>query len=287
MVDDNPQTKHDPQNPAVRYGNNLITVPGKTPKPWEISAVPHGTLTWHTYRTKIVLGLPENRSSYLVYTPPGYDFRKTVRYPVLYLLHCWGDRPDSWNKFDQASIIFDNLIAAKRMKPMIVVMPLGYGDMQFSKKYLWDQPAAVLHNLNLFSEAFLKEVMPDVERQYSISANRKDRAIIGASMGGLESLTIGLNHTNKFAWIGGISSAVDNLDFIEHFSSFHAATADLSLLWIACGTGDDLITSNQRLISWISRQQIPVTTANGPGLHSYIFWRESLIQFAVLLFQGK
>ncbi|MCU1222273.1 MAG: hypothetical protein JWQ42_366 [Edaphobacter sp.] len=287
-VDGQPKTHHDPQNPAVRYANNLITVSGNPPQPWEVGGVSHGNITRHTYTTKIVLGLPENQSEYVVYTPPGYKAKAAKPYPVLYLLHCWGDRPDSWNRFGQANIIFDNLIAQGRAKPMVVVMPLGYGDMKFAADYaVWDDPATVDHNLRLFSQALLTEVLPQVEHLYNVSKNRSDRAIIGASMGGLESLAIGLNHTSQFAWIGGVSSALDGLNYTSQLATFDPKTADLSLIWITCGAGDDLIGGNRKLTGWLRSKGLSVTTEERPGLHSYIVWRESLVRFASLIFQSR
>ena len=131
------------------------------------------------------------------------------RLPVLFLLHGWSGRAESWTTTGQADLIFDNLIAQHRMQPMIVVMPLGYGDMAFvhNGHKVWDDPAKVQHNLDLFSDALLNEVMPQVEAGYFVSHKREDRAIAGLSMGGLEALTIGLTHPDRFAWVAGMSSA--------------------------------------------------------------------------------
>jgi enterochelin esterase-like enzyme len=279
------KTHHDPLNSATRYANNLVVVPGDTPQPWDPTDVPHGEITPHTYTTRVVLGLPQNQSEFIVYTPPGYN-PKAKPYPVLYLLHVWGDRPDSWNRFAQANIIFDNLIAQGKAKPMIVVMPLGYGDMKFAEDYnVWSDTTAIDQNLTLFTQSLLTEVMPQVQALYNVSQNRNERAIIGASMGGLESLTIGLNHTAQFAWVGGISSAVQSLDYVQQLKSFDPAIANLRLLWIACGTGDELIEPNRHLAAWIKSKGTPITIEEPTGLHSYIVWRESLIHFASLLFK--
>ncbi len=218
---------------------------------------------------------------------PGYNPKAPKPYPVLYLLHVWGDRPDSWSRFAQANTILDNLIAQGKAKPMVVVMPHGYGDMKFTEDYnVWSDPAAIDHNLTLFSQALLTEVMPQVEGLYNVSRDRNDHAIIGASMGGLESLAIGLNHTGQFAWIGGISSAVQSLDYTQQLKSFNPATANLRLLWIACGNGDELIEPNRKLAAWLKSKGTPVTVEEPSGLHSYIVWREALIHFASLLFKS-
>jgi enterochelin esterase-like enzyme len=287
-VDGRPTTRRDPQNPNARYANSLLSVPGNPPQLWEVMNVQHGTVTRHSYTTRFVVGLDQNRSDFVVYTPPSYDPHAKNAYPVLYLLHCWGDRPDSWDKFAQANIIFDNLIALGKIKPVVVVMPLGYGDMKFAFDYsLWEHPDAVDRNVSLFSQALLTEVMPQVEHLYRVSTKRTDRAIIGASMGGLESLSIGLNNTSQFAWIGGISSALDSLNYAKNLPAFNPKTADLGILWIACGTGDDFIGSNRRLAAWLRENKVPVITHETSGMHTYIYWRESLIQFASMIFKTK
>jgi enterochelin esterase family protein len=234
--------------------------------------------------TKIVTGLPGNKSSFVVYTPPGYN-PKAKPYPVLYLLHCWGDRPDSWNHFGQANLIFDNLIAQGKVRPMIVVMPLGYGEMSFAKDYLWEDKTAVERNLRLFERALLEEVMPQVERSYNIRRDAGGRAILGASMGGLESLVVGLNHGDLFSWVGGESSALENLDFDATLGSLRADDRNRRLLWMVCGKDDELVASNQQFVRWLREKGAAATLETPEGTHSYIVWREGLVRFASLIFK--
>ena len=173
-----------------------------------------------------------------------------------------------------------------KMKPMVVVMPLGYGDLSFIRTHgVWDDPAAIDHNVDLFAKALLTEVLPRVESEYRVSKDRNDRAITGLSMGGLESLQIGLTHTGQFAWIGGFSSAVHNLDYEKALSSLDPKSANLHLLWIACGTEDALIKPNRRLVDFLKTKDMPVTQIETPGLHTWMVWRDNLIHFAPLLFQ--
>jgi len=282
----------DPLNPHTTLNlvsiSNQITVPGDTPQPWEDTNVPHGTLHHHIYTTSTVLGLPENQSAYFVYTPPGYDEKSKKPYSVLYLLHGWSDSDSGWSAVGRANLILDNLLAAGKIKPMIVVMPLGYGDIAFVRNHgVWDDPAVIDHNTDLFSKALLTEVIPRVESEYHVSKDRNDRAITGLSMGGLESVQIGLTHPDKFAWIGGFSSAVQNLNFEEKLASLDPKTANLRLLWIACGTEDSLIEPNRSLISFLKTKEMPVTPIETPGLHTWLVWRDNLIHFAPLLFQQK
>lgn len=282
----------DPNNPRTTINlvaiSNLITVPGATPQPWEDMNVPHGILHRHIYTTSTVLGLPDNQSGYLVYTPPGYDEKAKQPYPVLYLLHGWSDSESGWSVVGRANLILDNLLAAGKIKPMVVVMPLGYGDLAFLRTHdVWEDPAAIDHNTDLFTQALLTEVLPRVESEYRVSKDRNDRAIAGLSMGGLESLEVGLTHTGQFAWIGGFSSAVHNLEYTKVLASLDPGTANLRLLWIACGTEDNLIRPNRKLVDFLKAKNMPVTQIETPGLHTWLVWRDNLVHFVPLLFQQK
>jgi enterochelin esterase family protein len=281
--EDGRPTVRDPENPAKRYGNSLLEIPGTPSRLWERTGVAHGTVTHHTYATKTVVGLPENRSEFAVYTPPGYD-PKEGPYPVLYLLHVWGDDPGSWVEFGQADTILDNLIAQGKARPMVVVMPLGYGEMSFAKDYLWDDRAAIARNLNLFSKALLTEVMPQVEAMYNVRRDAAGRAILGASMGGLESLAIGLTHPEIFAWVGGESSALQHQEFGELLVSFRPKDPSRRLVWMVCGKDDELAGDNRRFAEWMRGKGQDLTFEEPEGTHSYIVWREGLIQFAQMIF---
>ena len=139
---------------------------------------------------------------FFVYTPAGYDARRAQAYPVLYLLHGLGDDAERWlTGGGGAANILDNLIAQNKAVPMIVVSPLGYGTSQ--------GPAGGRGPENLigYAKILLEEVMPMVDKAYNVSKNREQHAIAGLSMGGAETLYVGLNHLDKFAWIGAFSSA--------------------------------------------------------------------------------
>jgi enterochelin esterase-like enzyme len=285
-------TRLDPGNPHMTVNlinvSNMLFVPGDSPQPWEPTDVPHGTLDHYIYTSATVLGLPAHQSAYVVYTPPGYDAKAEKPYPVLYLLHGWSDSELGWTAVGRANLILDNLLAEGKIKPMVVVMPLGYGDISFIRGHnVWDDPATIDHNTNLFGQALLTEVLPRVEAEYRVSKDRNDRAIAGLSMGGLESLEVGLTHTGQFAWIGGFSSAVHNLDYTTQLAALDPKAVNLRLLWIACGTEDHLIEPNRKFIAFLKTKDMPVTQIETPGLHSWLVWRDNLIHFAPLLFQGK
>jgi enterochelin esterase-like enzyme len=282
----------DPANPDTTINlvdiANELTVPGDTPQLWEVTNVPHGVLHHYNYTTNTVLGLPQNQSRYYVYTPPGYDAKAPQPYPVLYLLHGWSDSDSGWTAVGRVDLILDNLLAQGKIKPMVVVMPLGYGDMSFIHQFhVWEDPAAIDRNTDLFAKALLTEVLPRVEAEYHVSKDRNDRAIAGLSMGGLESLETGLSHTDKFAWVGGFSSAVHNLNYEGQLASLNPKTADLRLLWVACGTEDSLIEPNRRFVEFLKSKNMQVKQIETPGYHTWMVWRDNLSQFAPLLFQPK
>jgi enterochelin esterase-like enzyme len=286
-VDGRPQL--DALNPEIKpsytSAANTFLIPGATPEPWESTAIPHGELHHHFFTSKVVQGLSANQDDYYVYTPPAYNPKSKDKYPVLYLLHGWSDTAAGWS-FGSANLILDTLIAQGKAKPMIVVMPLGYGDMSFVRSgfSVWQDGTAIDSNLRLFQQSFLTEIIPQVEATYSVAPGRENRAIAGLSMGGLESLSIGLNNTSLFAWIGGFSAAVHKL---QPASLAIPKQPNLRLLWIACGTSDSLIEPNRRLIAALTAQGLPVTPIETPGLHTWLVWRDNLVHFAPLLFQQQ
>lgn len=284
------QEQGDPHNAEVTPNliavGNMVAVPGATPQLWEARDVPHGLVHHHFYTSKVVSGLADGQSDYYVYTPPGYDPKKGRRYPVLYLLHGWSDKANGWIAVGKANFIFDNLLAEGKVKPMVVVMPLAYGDMKFvlNGHGGGDDNAAISRNVDLFSQALLSEVLPQVESEYRVSKKRDDRAIAGLSMGGLESLTVGLTHPELFAWVGGFSSAVGHGDE-QRLAGVNGKSANLRLLWIACGTEEQLLAPNRKFIAWLKTKDVAATAVETPGRHTWMVWRDDLARFAPLIFQ--
>ncbi len=280
----------DAHNVTIKAGvltaGNGFLVPGATPEPWEETAVPHGEVHQHRFTTTVVKGLELDQDQYFVYTPPGYDARAAVKYPVLYLLHGWSDTAGGWTAIGKANEIFDNLIAAGKAKPMIVVMPLGYGEMSFVLDGwgVWQDAAKIDRNTALFQQSLLTEVMPRVEKEYNVATGRENTAIAGLSMGGLEALTVGLNHTALFAYVGGFSAA-DHMLKPEALAGLDPKTADLKVLWIACGTEDGLIEPNRKVSAFLKGEGLPVTEVETPGMHTWMVWRGNLVEFAPLLFR--
>ena len=276
----------DPRNTHVV--NNLlnlasdVTIPATPPEPWELQEVPHGVVERHFYTSQVVLGLPNNQSDYYVYTPPGYNPKSHQSYPVLYLLHGYSDAADAWTSVGKANFILDSLIASGKAKPMIVVMPLGYGTMAVLNP--GRNSTIREQSYELYQKALLTEVMPQIEANYHVSKKGEDRAIAGLSMGGHESLFIGLSHPELFAWIGTFSAGL-NSEALSELPTLTPQKANLRLLWMACGVDDALLKPNQAAIAKLKGEGLPLTAIETPGHHQWPVWRDNLIHFAPLLFQ--
>jgi enterochelin esterase-like enzyme len=268
--------------PNLLNPKSLLHVPGDRSLPWETADVPHGTVHHHVYASKIG---GDNRDLF-VYTPPGYDGSSATRYPVLYLLHGFSDDASAWTAVGFANIILDNLIARGAARPMIVAMPLGYGAPEIVRMAPRTE-AAGNKNVERFADMMLSEIIPQVERSYKAATDRGSRAIAGLSMGGNESLFIGLNHPDRFAAVGGFSSGLRD-GFEERFPHLTSgANAQLRTLWIACGTSDGLYDINRKFRDWLTTKQVRFTAVDTPGAHTWMVWRRNLAAFAPLLFQDR
>ena len=277
-------------NPLLKYNllnsDSELHVPGPAKLPWEINDVPRGLLHRHFYKSKVA----GDERDFIVYTPPGYDSAARKRYPVLYLLHGYSDDTTAWSTIGRANVILDNLIARKQAKPMIVVMPLGYGTMEVVKGG-WGRvrdPGLWQTNQDKFRETLLTEVIPQVEKSYRVAADARSRAIAGLSMGGSESLNVGLNALDRFAWIGAFSSGGLNTNYVVQFPALdEKANRQLRLLWMGCGQQDGLLAGNQKFSAWLKLKGIRHTWVETPGQHSFRVWRRYLAEFVPLLFQDQ
>ena len=263
----------------------MFEVPGEAPAPYDMQNVVHGTVHENWYKSE-TLNVWRRID---VYTPPGYETGKGV-YPVLYLLHGSGDTENGWVKIGRANFIFDNLIAAGKAKPMIVVMPLGYGEPKVLEPHsgVFHDPDITQRNFDKFREALLIEVIPQVESAYLVKKDRDSRAIAGLSMGGSESLLTGLNSVDKFSWIGAFSSGGLTSDFDQEFPALNSASIQrFRLIWIACGTEDDLIKLNRDVRAWLAAKSkaVALREIETPGAHTWMVWRRNLTDFAPLLFR--
>jgi enterochelin esterase family protein len=246
---------------------------------WEFQDVPHGTVRLHDYQSTSLGRLRHLR----VCTPPGYE-RARGRYPVLYLFHGSGDNEATWTALGRAHLILDNLIAQKKATPMIIVMTDGHA---FSPQFTGMPTTNMIsRNVSDFERDLLEDVMPWVGANYRVRKEAAGRAIAGLSMGGGQSLTIGLNHAELFAWVGGFSSFVRNPEtaVAKALGDPETTNKKLKLVWIACGKDDRLIDNARQLDELLMKKNIRHEFLETEGNHSWPVWRRYLAQFAPLLF---
>ena len=317
---------NDPANRQVQTSFNsfqsMFVVPG--PQPWlPASGVPRGAIARHTFRSIVA----NDSRDFFVYTPPGYELRRSRPYPVLYLLHGLGDDAERWMNGGAANVILDNLIAQSKAVPMVVVTTLGYG--------VSNGPAGAMapESLTGYTRSLLTEVMPAVEKAYNVSRNREERAIAGLSMGGAETIYTALNNLDKFAWIASFSGAfvmfpgasagapaptvaaaapstagsaaapqpgaggrgrggsrtIDPGVFDKNFPALDSkANSQIRMLWITCGTADSLIGVNRQFKDWLRSRKVQFTEEEAADVgHVWPYWRRNLAEFAQKAFQPK
>jgi enterochelin esterase-like enzyme len=224
-----------------------------------------------------------------VYTPPGYS--KDKKYPVLYLLHgIGGNEREEWAKGGVPHVILDNLIADKKVEPMIVVLPNGNattnrpapsapgegGRRGFGDLTGWGKP---------FEDDLIKDIIPFIEANYSVKADRESRALAGLSMGGGQSLNIGLANLDTFAWIGGFSSAPNTKPAAELLPDPEKATKQLKLLYLSCGNKDGLIRISQGVHAYLKEKNVPHIWHVDDHAHDFQHWKKGLYNFSQLIFK--
>jgi len=218
----------------------------------------------------------------LIYTPPGFSPGK--KYPVLYLLHGIGGDEKEWLNGGKPQIILDNLYADRKIEPMIVVMPNGRAmkdDRATGNIMAPDKVAAFA----TFEKDLLNDLIPFIEKKYPVLSDREHRAIAGLSMGGGQALNFGLGNLDKFAWVGGFSSAPNTKMPEELVPDPEAAKKKLKVLWISCGASDRLITFSKRTHDYLEEKGVPHIYYIEPGVHDFKVWKNGLYMFSQLLFK--
>ncbi|MGA2618224.1 MAG: alpha/beta hydrolase-fold protein [Thermoguttaceae bacterium] len=275
----------DPASPNV-FGNRqgsrgYVEVPGPPghPRSDEWRDVPHGTVTIHWYTSKV----SGARRRVHVYAPPGYPQDTSKRYPVLYLLHGSGDNDSHWMLLGRAGVIADNLLADGRAVPMLIVMPDGHVADRSRER----EAGSRSRGRELFEKDLLQSVLPLVETNYRAAADAQHRAIVGLSMGGGQSIGVGLGHLDQFAWVGAFSAAVSGDDSVlaPLRGDPAAANQKLKLLWIGVGKDDFLLARNREFVKALDELKIRHTYQETEGSHAWGVWRGYLARFLPLLFR--
>jgi len=242
--------------------------------------VPHGQIRIHTYYSAV---FDRWRQCY-VYTPPGYDTDLKEKYPVLYILHGGGEDERGWATQGKTNLILDNLIAEGKAKPMLVVMPDGnVGMFGFGE-----------NTLKMFEAELKRSVIPYVEKTYRAESEAKNRALAGLSMGGLQTLYVGLNNTDLFSalgvfssgWIQPMQNALADAQYAFMKKNADRINQDLRLFWIAMGGKEDIAYKNcQTMLAKFDEMKIKYTYSEYPGGHTWPVWRDNLYSMAPLLFK--
>jgi enterochelin esterase-like enzyme len=215
-----------------------------------------------------------------IYTPPGYSTER--KYPVLYLLHGIGGNENEWTRGGACELILDNLLADKKATPLIVVMPNGRASKDLTAR---DPISKQSPAFAAFEKELLTDLIPFVEKTYSVRADRESRALAGLSMGGGQSLNFGLGNLDTFAWVGGFSSAPNTKPASELLKDVEAAK-QLKLLYVSCGDKDGLFRISERVHQALAEQKVPHQYIVIPGgRHDFQVWKSDLYRFAQLVFQ--
>ncbi len=215
-----------------------------------------------------------------VYTPPGYAADK--KYPVLYLLHGIGGNEYEWTRGGSANVILDNLYADKKLVPMIVVFPNGRASKDVTAR---DPIPRQSPAFAAFEKDLLDDLIPFIEKTYSVKAGRESRALAGLSMGGGQSLNFGLTHLDTFAWVGGFSSAPNTKRADDLLKVAADASKKLKLLWISCGDRDRLMRISRDFHEALEPKNVPHVWQIDSGGHDFGVWKVDLYHFAPLLFR--
>jgi len=276
-------TVTDPRNRWVKKwltSASLVEIPGDPPLLSEQQAVPHGSVHHHLYQSETT----DTQRGAVVYTPPGYDPNDDRTYPVVVLCHGFGDDQAAWTEVGRSHLIADNLIHQGKIEPMIIVMPHGHpvplAQLSWSEDYAQRNSDAMINDV-------VGDLLPLIEANYQVKTSRDDRAIVGLSMGGGHSISGGLSHPDKFAWVGAFSAAAPRGDLEKQFPNLGKRLADHphELFWIACGTDDFLIERNRQFDKQLDELGIPHTYVETDGAHTWSIWREYLPTFLQAVFR--
>ena len=284
----------DPRSSSISESNrnvwSLVYVPGSDFM--DTKDVPHGAVAEVTYYSK---SLKRFRRMH-VYTPPGYESGQG-RYPIFYLLHGASDCDASWASIGRAGFILDNLIAAGKAKPMVVVMPAGHtGPVRFRPP----GGDSSRPRVDEFAQDFLNDIMPYAEKNYRVYTDQQHRAIAGLSMGGGQTLNIAIPNLEKFAYAGVFSSGIFGITGRgpgarsggPTWEERHKEALDnadlrkgLKLLWFATGKDDFLIETSRTTVEMFKKHGFDVVYKESAGGHTWINWRNYLNEFTLQLFQ--
>jgi enterochelin esterase-like enzyme len=246
----------------------------KTPQ----AGVPKGKTETFEYDSKVT----GTRRRATIYLPPGYSSDK--KYPVLYLLHGIGGDETEWLVCASPNVISDNLLAAGKAVPTIIVMPNGRAipdDRAIGNPFTPEKAEGFAK----FEKDLLENLIPAIEAKYSTYKDREHRAIAGLSMGGGQTLNFGLTHMDTFAWIGAFSCAPNTKPAAETLPVPAKASENLKLIYLSCGNKDGLINFSQGMHRYLRDHGVShVWNVDDHG-HDPETWSSNFYYFAQRLFR--
>ena len=259
-----------------------IEVPHKGDEYYAIKNVPHGDIRIKRYFSTVF----NTWRQLYIYTPPEYDTNINEKYPVLYILHGGGEDERGWAEQGKTDLILDNLISEKKAHPMLVVMPDGNTNTDFA--------GFGERTLRMIEAELKRSIIPFVEKNYRAETDSKNRALAGLSMGGIQTLYVGMNNTNLFSYLGIFSSgwilpmqsklADAQYDFIK--KNIDTIKSNLKLVWVGIGGKEDIAYNNcQAMLSKFDEMNIKYIYDDYPGGHAWPVWRHDLYKIAPLLFK--
>jgi len=240
--------------------------------------IERGTLELIEYHSTTV-GAPRKAQ---VYTPPGYS--RDRKYPVLYLLHGIGGDEYEWTRGGAAHVILDNLYADQKAVPMIVVLPNGRASKELTPR---DPIPRQSPAFAAFEKELLEDLIPHIEKNYPVRADREALALAGLSMGGGQALNFGLGNLKSFAWVGGFSSAPNTKKVEEIVLEPAMAAKQLRLLWVSCGDRDGLMRVSRGFHEALEAKNVPHVWHVNAGGHDFEVWKTNLWHFVPLLFRQE
>jgi len=292
--------------------DNLLLITGAADDLWTFKDVPHGTVeqVWYPSPT-----LNQDQRRMNVYLPPDYLKNKAARYPVLYLLHGGGGDEDAWTTMGRAPTIMDNLIAAGRVVPMIVVMPNGNAKQTVSQGFgLGPTPAPQQVNApapppmqaagaapggmpagfrppppipyeGSYPQSLVKDVIPFIEANYRVIPDQDHRAVAGLSMGAGHTVMATNNNPGEFAYIGVFSGGIRNLDDAAEKQLLALSKSGVKFYWTGAGDADMARAGTVTLHDELVKLGFKTSYTEIPGVHYWFLWRPFLADFTPLLFR--
>ena len=271
----------DPSNRCVKKWLTLasmVEIPGTPPLLTEFADVPHGTVRRMIYPSTSV----GHSRPVMIYTPPGYESSTDTKYPVVLLLHGYGDDETAWTDVGRAHLIADNMIAAGRIEPVIIVMPYGHPEpIQLSER----PDNYFQRNNDLYEKDITKDLLPFIEQGFDVRTDAAGRSIVGLSMGGGHALDTGLRNIDKFSSIGAFSAATPELEMpalLQQYPSLSGsepAANALKHLWIPIGDKDFLLERNDKFVEQLRTAGVTHDYVKTEGGHEWKLWRDYLPQF--------